>query len=234
MDDLDRLAFRLTRTIRSRFPQLLTGGFTFTDLEERLLVFRDVRREMASGTVDAFEHTMLRLISGEREYLTGDELLQEACRHALSSPSPTLSLVRAWAGSHLALGPSAHGVGAERVTGAFDAVTGHPERAVAPTMAASPPSSPSLPSVDSLAALTIVPTPPRADAACGCRYCGGRLPRERNATFCPHCGLDLTKHQCPACSTQLEVGWRFCVTCGRSTDLPDIPATTPAVALRAS
>jgi predicted amidophosphoribosyltransferase len=41
-------------------------------------------------------------------------------------------------------------------------------------------------------------------------------------TFCPHCGMDMTKRQCPACSTELDVHWRFCVTCGRSADLPDI------------
>ncbi len=40
-------------------------------------------------------------------------------------------------------------------------------------------------------------------------------------TFCPHCGMDMTKRQCPACSTELDVKWRFCVTCGRSADLPD-------------
>jgi predicted amidophosphoribosyltransferase len=57
---------------------------------------------------------------------------------------------------------------------------------------------------------------------CGCRYCGSRLPDNRRMTFCPHCGTDLTKRQCPACSTELDVHWRFCVTCGRSADLPDV------------
>ena len=48
-----------------------------------------------------------------------------------------------------------------------------------------------------------------------CRYCSGTLPEGRQLTFCPHCGQDLTVQQCPACSTELELGWKFCTTCGR-------------------
>jgi hypothetical protein len=48
-----------------------------------------------------------------------------------------------------------------------------------------------------------------------CRYCGGELPEGRRLTFCPHCGQNLTIIQCPACSTELEVGWRYCIACGR-------------------
>jgi hypothetical protein len=51
-----------------------------------------------------------------------------------------------------------------------------------------------------------------------CRYCSGALPTGRNLTYCPHCGQDLTVHHCPACSTELEVGWKFCVTCGRNVE----------------
>jgi hypothetical protein len=49
-----------------------------------------------------------------------------------------------------------------------------------------------------------------------CRYCSGLLPEGRRIVFCPHCGQNLTVHRCPACSTELEMGWKFCVTCGRS------------------
>ncbi|MFL5578800.1 MAG: zinc ribbon domain-containing protein, partial [Gemmatimonadaceae bacterium] len=63
------------------------------------------------------------------------------------------------------------------------------------------------------------PTPPGTApgilAQGSCRYCGGTLPDGRRITYCPHCGQNLTVRQCPACSTELELGWRFCVTCGR-------------------
>jgi hypothetical protein len=52
----------------------------------------------------------------------------------------------------------------------------------------------------------------------GCRYCGAELPEGREVHFCPHCGQNLTIKQCPACSTELEVGWHFCVNCGRQVE----------------
>lgn len=55
-----------------------------------------------------------------------------------------------------------------------------------------------------------------AVAAGGCRYCGGSLPQGRRVTFCPHCGQNLAVQRCPACSTELELGWKFCTTCGRA------------------
>ncbi len=54
-----------------------------------------------------------------------------------------------------------------------------------------------------------------AHAATACRYCGGSLPNGKSIVFCPYCGHDLTVQHCPACNTELEIGWRFCITCGR-------------------
>jgi predicted amidophosphoribosyltransferase len=42
------------------------------------------------------------------------------------------------------------------------------------------------------------------------------LPEGRNITYCPHCGQNLTVVNCPACGTELDVGWKFCTTCGRA------------------
>ncbi|MBC8089200.1 MAG: hypothetical protein H7Z40_18195, partial [Phycisphaerae bacterium] len=93
MDDLDRLAFRLVRTVRNSYPHLLNQEFMLTDLEERLLPFRDARREMSDTGPEAWEVNVLRMVSGEREYLRTDADLQLACRQALTLPSPTLALV---------------------------------------------------------------------------------------------------------------------------------------------
>jgi hypothetical protein len=49
-----------------------------------------------------------------------------------------------------------------------------------------------------------------------CHYCDGLLPAGRKVTFCPYCGQNLSVRHCPACSTELEVGWKFCIACGRS------------------
>jgi len=65
-----------------------------------------------------------------------------------------------------------------------------------------------------------MPTPQRGAqtivASGNCHYCGGELPEGRRITFCPHCGQNLTIQHCPACSTELELGWKFCTTCGRA------------------
>lgn len=72
-----------------------------------------------------------------------------------------------------------------------------------------PPARPSAPAA--------APAAPRTSHGCtGCRYCGGALPDARAVSFCPHCGQNLTVRQCPACSAELDLGWRFCVCCGRS------------------
>jgi predicted amidophosphoribosyltransferase len=63
------------------------------------------------------------------------------------------------------------------------------------------------------------PTTPTGVPATGsdgeCRYCGGQLPTGRRTLYCPHCGQNLMVQRCPACGTELELNWRFCITCGR-------------------
>lgn len=67
------------------------------------------------------------------------------------------------------------------------------------------------------AAMTVPVAAPRVHGT-GCRYCGGELPEGRDTHFCPHCGQNLSIKQCPACSTELEVEWQYCITCGRQVD----------------
>lgn len=199
MDDLDRLAFRVARTVRTTYPHLLERGFTLSDLEERLAPFPEARREMASNGPDGYELTILRLLAGERGYLNADPELQQACRRALQMPSPTISIVRVWAGSTLTLRNAAFILGAERTSGAYAAssATGENAAHAEPAHVENP------------------------DARCHCHFCGGSLPSGRSLTYCPFCGLNLTVRQCPACSTELERAWRFCVTCGRQADDAD-------------
>jgi len=81
-----------------------------------------------------------------------------------------------------------------------------------------PPASAQSPSdPPSVGAPALAATAARSIVASGtCRYCNGVLPEGRNITFCPHCGQNLTVQNCPACGTELDVGWKFCTTCGRA------------------
>ncbi len=65
-----------------------------------------------------------------------------------------------------------------------------------------------------------------------CPYCGGALPQEQPIMFCPHCGHNVTIRLCPACSAELEMGWRYCPTCGRGLDAeqsdPSLATASPS------
>lgn len=83
-------------------------------------------------------------------------------------------------------------------------------RASAPTSTASTAPRASAAPVVARTPQTVVP-----NAGEQCRYCSGALPAGRRITFCPHCGQNLTVVNCLACGTELELGWKFCTTCGR-------------------
>ncbi|PYP02400.1 MAG: hypothetical protein DMD27_15490 [Gemmatimonadetes bacterium] len=51
-----------------------------------------------------------------------------------------------------------------------------------------------------------------------CPYCGETLPSSRKVNFCPQCGQPPSGElRCPACGGEVDVGWRYCVSCGRAT-----------------
>lgn len=202
--------------------------------------FRDARREMSNAGPEAWEVTMLRLLSGERDYVTTNADLQLACRQALALSSPTLALVRPWSSTTVRVGQGAVKLGKDRVGSTPDAhdvdasgldFSGKGLRLTTPSVSApmnssreqSPTAPHSISEPRRVASSDTLPT-------CGCRFCGGKLPDSRKVTFCPHCGVNLTVRQCPACSTELDVNWRFCVTCGRSSEVPELPASITKIA----
>ena len=85
-----------------------------------------------------------------------------------------------------------------------------PPAASAPRSSAASPSAPSTATRRPLKPITVAPT------GATCPHCKGELPAGRQINFCPHCGQDLTVEHCPACGSELEHGWKFCVTCGRA------------------
>lgn len=86
----------------------------------------------------------------------------------------------------------------------------------------SAPAAPPAPPAPSVSPMTVPrATAPAPSAGASCRYCGGALPDGRRVTFCPSCGHNVTVQHCPACATELEVDWKFCITCGRGIDEGD-------------
>ena len=238
MDEIDRIFRLLVETIRSQEPELLSRPFEVADLYQSLLPYRLHRRELGLETNSDYEMALLRLLSGERGYLVGDDEMQEALRRELTTPNPDPGAFRAYAMSHVSLAADAvRRLEQGTVRSAAPAPSAVPSRAAQPSGA---PMSPRPTSPPAAAAPVIAPmrspvsspshqsnmaAPTRsttAEALGGrCRYCSGALPQGRRLTFCPHCGQNLTVQHCPACNTELEVGWKFCTTCGRGVQPPD-------------
>jgi double zinc ribbon protein len=247
MDELDRLYRLLVETIKAQQPELLTRPFEVADVYQSILPYRLHRRALGMETNSDYEMALLRLLSGERGYVIGDDDMQDALRRELATPHPDPGAFRPYAQSHVALaadalrrfeqGGAAASVGAGRGMPTPAATPTAPPRAPAPMAAGAapsfappasppppprppmPPAAPRPPVTNPSLQQTTMSAPPRsttAEALGGrCRYCSGALPAGRRLTYCPHCGQNLTVQHCPACNTELEVGWKFCTTCGR-------------------
>lgn len=250
MDDLDRLHDLLLRRVKETRPELLTRPFEIAELYQTLVPYRLYRRELAIDTNEDYEIAMMRLLAGERDYIVGDQGMQEFLQSELASPNPDTGVFREFGSNHVAFprdvaisaadevpseAPPAIAVPASTAAPVIPVVPVAPESADAaaehhehvgkaiealesvPLSAppAPPPAQPTPAAPTRIDPMTITKFVSSSDLGGRCRYCSGSLPEGRKLVFCPHCGQNLTVLQCPACSTELEMGWRFCVTCGR-------------------
>jgi predicted RNA-binding Zn-ribbon protein involved in translation (DUF1610 family) len=191
MDDLDRLVRRLVQNVRNSYPQYLSQPVEVSELYQTLIPYRHNRTELEIETNQDYEAALCQLLSGERGYATGDAAMQEAMRKELSSPNPNTAVFRDFAAARVTLT-------AEAVRHFADSPTSLQRGAPSASPRMSTPTSSS-----------------GSSAASACRYCGGALPDGRKVLFCPSCGQNLMVQRCPACGTELEIHWKYCITCGR-------------------
>jgi Double zinc ribbon len=210
MDHLDRMFRHLVRTIETRHREYLNRPFEVAELYQTILPYRLHRRELGLDTNHDYEMTLLELLSGARGYLVVDDRMRDTLRKELTSGNPDPSVLREFAGAHVALASDA--------VRRLDTLEGRDGTRSEPTPAAPPASTPA--AAPATAPRRGPSSQPRtvAVAAGGepCRFCGGPLPPGRQITFCPHCGQNLTVINCAACGTELELGWSYCTTCGRA------------------
>ena len=241
MDDLDRMYRLLVRNTRAAAPDYLSRPFELAELYQSLIPYRLHRRELGIETNEDYELALTRLIAGERGYLVSQGEVQQALRSELATPNPDPSVFRQYAHSQVAFAPDA----LRALANDGGAIAPAPMVSASPAAAAMPvrppqppaPAAPPTPAYAPAAPPRPVPAPPPMPRVApppeivapvagrtlatvpgggSCRFCGGTLPDGRRITFCPHCGQNLTVQNCPACGTELEVGWKFCVTCGRT------------------
>jgi double zinc ribbon protein len=240
MDNLDRMYRHLVRTIRSRFPQHLTDSFTVAELHQTILPYRLHRRELGLDTNEDYEITLTELLAGTRDYLIVDDQMRDALRKQLSMPNPDPSAYKHFAAATLTLAPKAlHSLaigpdedsltrGSTSPTAARASGGSGPPAPSQPAQASRASGAPAASSASRASGSTAAPRPSGApitapsgvrrvtpEAGDRCRSCGETLPIGRPITFCPHCGQNLTTMNCLGCGSELEVGWKFCPTCGR-------------------
>jgi len=225
MSKVERMYRHLVRTVRTKYTPLLTQPFEVGELYQTILPYRLHRRELGLETNQDYELTLLELLSGAHGYLVVDDRMRDTLAAQLAAPEPDLSVIRKFAAEHIAFAPEAlHQLEADaRATGAQATIrAGTPQRT--PLMGPTRTGSGAMPVIP-VAPTAGLPnethsrrTPPPMEVASGelCIFCKGALPAGRQISFCPHCGQDLTVLHCSACGGELERGWKFCVTCGRT------------------
>jgi len=242
-DELDRLFRRLVLNLADLDPSRIHGPVDVNELYQNLVPYRTHRSVLGIDSHEDYEMTLLRLLAGERGYafVEPDEARTALAREA-ASVNPDTGLYRRYGAAkvtfdpdqvRVALSESAAGPPAGGSAPA-DATTPSPivERPASqlpwfPEPAAGAPevgtggaghdegaAKPELPFVLDEDAVERQAGSLRA-ASAPCAFCGGELPVGRAVIFCPHCGQNVGVVHCPSCGTELDVGWHFCITCGR-------------------
>ncbi|HEV8509005.1 MAG TPA: zinc ribbon domain-containing protein [Gemmatimonadales bacterium] len=220
MDELDRL-FGLLVTALARETRVAVP-FPASEVYERLVPYRSNRSRLNVATHQDYEMAVLRLLAGERGYLQLEpETVRDAMQREIATINPDPAYFRTFPDAQVMV----NGRAAERVLMA--------DRAYAPpleddedelldTTGENPIPAPALPGPPPTPfvhpARFRVARPPNTLSENQCEYCGGVLPSNRDVRFCPHCGQpqegDL---KCPACGSAVDVGWAYCLSCGKPT-----------------
>ena len=210
-DDLDRLFERLVSVLADDAPGRLAVPFPAAEVYERLVPYRSNRSILKVATHQDYEMAVLRLLAGERGYASLEPAeVRDALRRETGESNPDTGLFRQFPDAVLSLNRLA----AERFL--------RGDRAYAPPPPLPPPESAEAAEEDH------TEKPPLAGAAFElaeqsetprqCPYCGETLPGHRKVNFCPQCGQPPSGElRCPACGGEVDVGWSYCVSCGRAT-----------------
>jgi len=217
-DDLDRLFERLVSVLADDAPGRLAVPFPASEVYERLVPYRSNRSILKVATHQDYEMAVLRLLAGDRGYASLEPAeVRDALARETGESNPDTALFRQFPDAILSLNRLA----AERFL--------RGERAFAPP--SPPPLSTSPDSAehadqddeeggDEKPALAgaAFELAEQTESPRQCPYCGETLPGSRKVNFCPQCGQPPSGElRCPACGGEVDVGWRYCVSCGRAT-----------------
>lgn len=223
-DELDRLFEHLVEVL-ARSARLAVP-FPAAELYERLVPYRSNRSRLKVATHQDYEMTVLRLLAGERGFVQLDPTdVREAMQREVTAfnPDPAFFrnfpeaqvMINRFAAERVLRGPAGYAppepepeaeLEAEPATDVELEPIGWTRERLSPPARLSQSPEP---------AFELAEEPP---ASRQCPYCGGSLPANRKVNFCPHCGQPpLGELKCPACGTEVDVGWAYCIGCGHAT-----------------
>lgn len=221
MTDLERFFRRLVANLAASDPARLHHPIPLDDVLQSIIPYRANRRALHLESSEDYEMVLLRLCAGEGNLVrTEPEGARARFVEELQSPHPDLDVLR----------QVEHVVISLRSDPLARALDPEPESDLPYVATAAQPPAPPIPGLDlpeldplepigdlgePIDALEEQPTADEAaDPGPHCLYCGDRLPSDRPVRFCPHCGQRQTPPECPQCHSEVEPGWRHCVSCG--------------------
>ena len=230
MDTVDLIFRRIV--LAAHAAGALERPLTVGEILDTFAPYASARRDGPIASNDDYLQAVMELVAGSRSLVFADDLMQDDLKAELDSPNPDVTVIRTYANTKVRLSTE----GVQRVLAGDTQIDLRPptpltSRAVAPpappapARASAPPPRPSAPApmVPKAAAPAsgalvdaYAPTAAATTEEPGCPYCSSPLPLGRLNKFCPSCGQNLTVRRCAGCSAEIEAGWKFCVTCGRS------------------
>ena len=211
MTDLERLYRRLVQQLAATDPARLHRPLPLDEIVHSLVPYRVHRRALGVDTSEEYELVLMRLCAGEGGLVrTEPEEARARFAEELGSSNPDLAALHSFESVLITLRP-------EPLSRVLDSTD--------PELEPEPAPLPEIPGLEALAELEDEGGPdpdpetiPEPEAPSRCAYCGGRLPSGRAVNFCPHCGQNQTAMLCPGCRSEVEPGWKHCVTCGRAVE----------------
>lgn len=209
MTDLERFFRQLVRNLAATDPARLRRPLPLTDIRDSIVPYRANRRALQLESSEDYELVLMQLCAGEGGFATTDPAdVRALFAEEVRSANPDLGIL------HL----HEHAVVSLEAKPLAEALDPKPD-----DLAFAPPGHLPDPRVDEPSVLALsapeafpADSAPAAESGAShhCSSCGELLPSHRVIHFCPHCGSHQSQEGCPACGSEVEPGWRHCVTCG--------------------
>ncbi len=212
MTDLERFFRQIVRNLAATDPARLQRPLRLADIRDHIVPYRTNRRALELESSEDYELVLMRLCAGEGGLArTEPDEVRAEFEAELRNSYPDLGLMHRHENAALSLETRA-------VARSLDP---------RPALAFAPPELVQLhedempvSSLPEFRNIELRETPARRTPAqptggpAQCSHCKSALPGGRTVNFCPHCGRSQVLTRCPVCESEVEAGWRHCVSCG--------------------